>query len=303
MKKVKEYIKYLIILIRENIMIEKSNKNTKILEDEEFSKIATFIENKVGIKMPISKKLMLQSRLQKRLKALSLPSFTTYVDYVFSSDLTGEEEIVLLIDAITTNLTHFYREPNHFTYLTTDAIPYLLKSGINHFNIWSAGCSSGEEPYSLAITMEEYKKNNPNVCFDYSIFASDISTNVLQKAKEAVYTIDSVKNLPLGLEEKYFIKCDNSGKKEIKIKNEICQKVKFQRLNFMDEDYCLENSMNIIFCRNVLMYFDKTTQETVIQKFMKHLQKGGYLFLGHSENIFNMNLPLKNVALTVFQKI
>lgn len=284
-------------------MAEKSTNGLKILEEKEFKKIATFVENKVGIKMPISKRLMMQSRLQSRLNALNLPSFESYVDYLFSSELIGEEEAVLLIDAITTNLTHFYREANHFDYMTTDAIPTLLKSGIKHLNIWSAGCSSGEEPYTLAIFTEEYKKNNPEVSFDYSILATDVSTKVLQKAKDASYTMDSVKNLPDGIEEKYFIKHKDLEKSVMKIKSEICQKVQFERLNFMDDDFCLENTMDIIFCRNVLMYFDKTTQEAVLKKFMKYLSKGGYLFLGHSETIFNMILPLKNVAPTIFQKV
>ena len=284
-------------------MIEKSTKGLQILEDTEFKKIATFIENKVGIKMPMSKKLMMQSRLQARLKDLNLPSFESYVDYVFTSEFNAEEEVILLIDAITTNLTHFYRESNHFDYMTTHSIPALLKTGSSHLNIWSAGCSSGEEAYTLSIVLEEYKKNNLDKSFDYSIFATDISTKVLQKAKEAIYSLDSVKKLPAGVADKYFVPYNDSGKSLVKAKDEICQKIRFERLNLMEEDFCLENTMHIIFCRNVLMYFDKTTQERVIQKFMKYLLTGGYLFLGHSETIYNMDLPLVEVAPTIFQKI
>ena len=284
-------------------MIGSANSGLKILEDREFRKIAAFVEDKVGIKMPDSKKLMMQSRLQARLKALGLPNFQAYVNYVFSSEQTGNEEVILLIDAITTNLTHFYREPNHFQYMTTDAIPSLLNSGLTRLNIWSAGCSSGEEPYTLAMVTEEYKKLNPDAWFDYSILATDVSTKVLQKARNAIYPMDSVKSIPLDIKKKYFLKGKNREKPEVRIKPELRQKVQFQRLNFMDDDFGLANAMNIIFCRNVLIYFDKPTQEAVIKKFMKYLTKGGYLFLGHSETIFNMDLPLKTVAPTVFQKI
>ena len=284
-------------------MSELTNSNLKILEDREFRKIASFVEDKVGIKMPDSKKLMMQSRLQSRLKALGLPSFQSYVNYVFSSEQTGNEEVILLIDAITTNLTHFYREPNHFNYMTTDAIPSLLKSGLTRLNIWSAGCSSGEEPYTLSMVTEEYKKANPDTWFDYSILATDVSTKVLQKARNAIYPMDSVKTIPMDIKKKYLLKGKDKEKPEVRIKPEIRQKVQFQRLNFMDDDFGLAKAMNIIFCRNVLIYFDKPTQEAVIKKFMKYLTKGGYLFLGHSETIFNMDLPLKTVAPTVFQKI
>ena len=284
-------------------MKESANSGLKILEDREFRKIAAFVEDKVGIKMPESKKLMMQSRLQARLKALGLPNFQSYVNYVFSSEQTGNEEVILLIDAITTNLTHFYREPNHFQYMTTDAIPSLLNSGLTRLNIWSAGCSSGEEPYTLAMVTEEYKKANPDAWFDYSILATDVSTKVLQKARNAIYPMDSVKSIPMDIKKSYFLKGKDREKPEVRIKPAIRQKVQFQRLNFMDDDFGLANVMNIIFCRNVLMYFDKTTQEAVLKKFMKYLSKGGYLFLGHSETIFNMILPLKNVAPTIFQKV
>lgn len=283
-------------------MSESRNVGIKILEDEEFRKIATFVEAKLGIKMPKSKKLMMQTRLHSRLKSLGLHNFSDYIDYVFSSEQTGKEELVHLIDSITTNLTHFYRESNHFDFLTSDVIPSLLNSGLANFNIWSAGCSSGEEPYTLAMVVEEYKKNS-DTNFDYSIFATDVSTKILQKAKTGIYSINSVKNIPVDIKEKYFLKDNNSENLEVKIISEISKKVQFQYLNLMDVDFGLESEMEIIFCRNVLMYFDKITQESVLKKIMKYLAKGGYLFLGHSETIYNMNLPLEMVAPTVFQKV
>lgn len=284
-------------------MRELVNSSIKILEDIEFRKIATFVESEVGIKMPKSKKLMMQTRLQPRLKALNLNNFSDYLEYLFSSEQTKTEESIYLIDAITTNLTHFYREPNHFDYLTSDVIPTLINSGVNNLNFWSAGCSSGEEAYTLSIVIEEYKTANPDKIFDYSILATDVSTKVLEKARNAIYSVESVKSIPVDIKNKYFEKNKESEKTEFRIKPEFSQKVQFQRLNFMEDDFSVEKEMNIIFCRNVLMYFDKSTQEEVLKKFMKYLAKDGYLFLGHSETIYNMDLPLKTVAPTVFQKI
>lgn len=284
-------------------MRESENSSIKILEDEEFRKIATFVESEVGIKMPKSKKLMMQTRLQPRLKALNLNNFSDYLEYLFSSEQTKTEESIYLIDAITTNLTHFYREPNHFDYLTSDVIPTLINSGVKNLNIWSAGCSSGEEAYTLSIVIEEYKTANLDKIFDYSILATDVSTKVLEKARNAIYSVESVKSIPVDIKNKYFEKNKESEKTEFRIKPEFSQKVQFQRLNFMEDDFSVEKEMNIIFCRNVLMYFDKSTQEEVLKKFMKYLAKDGYLFLGHSETIYNMDLPLKTVAPTVFQKI
>ena len=284
-------------------MSELVNSSLKILEDNEFRKIASFVESEVGIKMPKSKKLMMQTRLLPRLKILGINNFSDYVEYLFSSEQNRNEESIHLIDAITTNLTHFYRESNHFDYLTTDVIPALINSGVKNLNVWSAGCSSGEESYTLSLVIEEFKTSNPNALFDYSILATDVSTKILEKAKKAVYSMESVKNIPVDIKNKYFEKNKESEKTEFRIKPEISQKVKFQRLNFMDDDFAVEKEMNIIFCRNVLMYFDKTTQGTVLKKIIKYLSKDGYIFLGHSETIYNMDLPLKMVAPTIFQKI
>lgn len=281
---------------------QQSITETFILKDREFKKIAKFIESKVGIKMPDAKKLMMQSRLQVRLKALNLTSFDEYIDYVFSSEDAGTEETILMIDAMTTNLTEFYREATHFTFLSNTALPKLIGEGKKSFKVWSAGCSSGEEPYTLAMVFEEFIRTNPDPRIDYSILASDISTKVLQKAINAVYPLDSLNNIPLEIKKRYFLKGKNTEKPVVRLKPEIRNKVSFKRLNFMDEDFSVGPLMDIIFCRNVLIYFDKQTQEQVIRKFLRNLNRGGYLFLGHSETIFGMDLPLKTVSPTVFQK-
>lgn len=273
------------------------------LTDEQFHTIAGFVESNVGIKMPETKRVMIQSRLQSRLKALNLNNFDDYIKYVFSSQETGNEEMILMINAITTNLTHFFRESQHFDYLSEHALVQLATAGVSRPEIWSAGCSSGEEPYTLSIVMQEFMRTHPGTFADYSILATDISSKVLDKAIRAVYPMDSISTLSYDLKHRYFLRSRDEENQQVRVNALTRNKVSFARLNFMDDDYSISSLKNIIFCRNVLIYFDKSTQETVVRKLTNYLVPGGYLFLGHSETIFGMDLPLKNVAPTVFRKI
>ncbi len=273
------------------------------LSERDFKQIASYIESHVGIKMPAAKRLMMQSRLAGRLRSLNIPTYRQYIDYVFSKNGTNQDELILMIDALTTNLTEFFRESGHFDFMIGTALPALVASGHKQIKLWSAGCSSGEEPYTLSIVMQEFMRKNPGQINAYSVLATDISTKVLNKAAEAVYALDSIKKLSLEMKRRYFLRSKNISEPKVRVKSDIRNHVSFARLNFMDEDFGFRDTMQIIFCRNVLIYFDKPTQEAVIRKFMNFLEPGGYLFLGHSETIFGMNLPLKNVSPTVFQKI
>lgn len=273
------------------------------LTKEQFHKIADFIQTNVGIKMPDQKKIMVQSRLQARLKALSMKSFDDYIAYAFSNNSQSDEEIALMINVITTNLTSFFRENNHFEYLTDNILPELASQGVKKVELWSAACSSGEEPYTLSIVMQEFQRTHPGKIPDFSILATDISSTVLDKAVSAVYPMESVDSLSFDLKKRYFLKSKNQEEPKVRVKKETRSKVNFERLNFMDEEYSIIKGMkHIIFCRNALIYFDKPTQESVIRKLIKHLVPGGYLFLGHSETIFGMNLPLQTVGPTIFKK-
>lgn len=276
---------------------------TPELSESQFHKIADFIQTNVGIKMPEQKKLMVQSRLQSRLKALNLHNFDEYVDLVFAGGEKSDEEIALMINVITTNLTNFFREKQHFELMTEKALPDLISRGHKSIELWSAGCSTGEEPYTLAIEMSEFVRKNPGKISDFSVLATDISSRVLEKAQNAVYPMESVSELSYDLKKNYFLKSKSSEKPLVRLKPEIRNKVHFQRLNFMDSNYPVQSAKHIIFCRNVLIYFEKQTQEDVIRKLVAHLVPGGYLFLGHSETIFGMDLPLKTVGPTVFKKI
>ena len=273
------------------------------LTKAQFNAIADFIQTNVGIKMPQQKLFLVQSRLLSRLKALNMSNFDDYISYVFAGGPQSDEEIALMINVITTNLTNFFREKQHFDCMTDKAIPELLELGYNTIDIWSAGCSSGEEPYTLSIVMQEYMLKNPGKVRDYSILATDISSNVLGKAMNAVYPMESVADLSMDLKKKYFLKSKDKENPLVRVKPALREKVSFQRLNFMDASYPVQSEKHIIFCRNVLIYFDKPTQEAVIRKLVSHLVTGGYLFLGHSETIFGMDLPLKTVGPTSFKKI
>ena len=269
----------------------------------DFKKIASYIEKTVGIKMPDVKQTMLQSRIAQRLRALHIETFAEYIDYAFGKGKPNDEELVHMIDAVTTNLTEFFRESGHFDYMTSTALPALVQSGHRFIKIWSAGCSTGEEPYTLSIVMKEFMRKNPGKLDGYSVLATDVSTKVLNRAAEAVYEMDSIKNLSSEMKRLYFLRSKNREDTRVRVKPEVRQNVTFARLNFMDADYGFRETFQIVFCRNVLIYFDKPTQEAVISKFLKYLEIGGYLFLGHSETIFGMNLPLQNLAPTTFQYI
>lgn len=276
----------------------------KTLSETEFRKIASYIEKNVGIKMPPEKRLMMQSRLTSRLKALQLDSFKQYIDYVFSGKDTDNHEIIMMIDAMTTNLTEFFREPQHFDFMRNVALPEYAAQGRGKIKIWSAGCSTGQEPYTLSMVMSEFIRQNPTSSIrDYSVLATDISTKVLDKAASAIYPMDAVKGIPKQTMHQYFLKGKDPKNPSVRLKQEIRDRVNFMRLNFMDDDYGFRDTLQIIFCRNVLIYFDKTNQERVINQFLRYLEPGGYLFLGHSETIFGMTLPFRTVAPTVFQRI
>jgi chemotaxis protein methyltransferase CheR len=273
----------------------------QLMTDEDFGKLSSFVYDELGIKMPYAKKVMLQSRLQKRLADLKIGSFKDYIEFVFSKE--GQEvEIIKMIDLITTNKTDFFRESSHFDYLTTTVLPEFC-SGKNKksIKIWSAGCSSGEEPFTIGIVLSEFVQNHQGI--DFEIFATDISLRILQKAARAIYSEDRVSEVPANLKRKYFLKSKDPINKTVRLVPEIRSRVTFQRLNFMDQDYPVEREFDIIFCRNVLIYFDRETQQKVITKLASKLRYDGVFFLGHSESITNMKVPLRQIKPTIFRKI
>lgn len=255
--------------------------------------------------MPESKKIMLESRLQKRLRVLGFTSFTEYCNYLFSPEGT-ENELVHMVNAVTTNKTDFFRESAHFDYLCQKALPELITrfgSGVRRkLMIWSAGCSTGEEPYTLAMVMNEFSKEYPGLKFNFEILATDISTNVLERAKKAIYAHEKASPIPSELKKKYLLKSRDKKKDLVRIVPELRSAVKFRRLNFMDGDFRMREPIDIVFCRNVVIYFDRRTQEKLLNQFYDIMTPGGYLFMGHSETLHGLNVPFVKEHSVIYRK-
>jgi chemotaxis protein methyltransferase CheR len=270
------------------------------LSRKSFDRFAAYITGELGIKMPDSKITMVQSRLLRRARELRLRSLDEYVNYFFSS--TSSEERQLLINAITTNKTDFFREPEHFDYLVKTALP-KLRAGVDprmsRLNVWSAACSSGQEAYTLAMVLSEYGSLNGGL--DFAIMGTDISTKVLDQARMAVYEKELLEPVPLALRKKYLLSGKGDSVGLARINPALRAKATFHQLNFMDEHYGIHDMFDIAFCRNVLIYFDHQTQESVICKICRNIKPGGYLFVGHSESLAGMDIPARQVTTAVFR--
>lgn len=269
-----------------------------------FAKFGAFIQEELGIKMPKVKKTMLQARLQRRMRILGIGRFDAYYDYVFSPE-GRDSELIHMIDAVTTNKTHFFREPAHFDYLVTHALPDLIRStgcGIRRpCMVWSAACSTGEEPYTLAMIMGEFGDRHPD--FRYEILGTDISTRVLKTAREAIYSHDKAEMIDMALRKRYLLRSKDRKKNLIRIVPALRQRVRFQRLNFIDDAFQIKNTMDVVFCRNVLIYFNRPTQEKVLNRICAHLKSGGYLFTGHSETLSGLRVPVSQISSNVYKRI
>jgi chemotaxis protein methyltransferase CheR len=268
------------------------------LTEREFESLRDLIYGACGIALIPAKKTMMELRLRRRLQALQMVSFREYQQYLAGRG--GERELIALIDVITTNKTDFYREPGHFDFLTRAVLPALTAGSGRPLSVWSAGCSSGEEPYTLAMVLSEYAEERPG--FQFSILATDISTRVLEKARLGVYEIGVIAPIPPEAKRKYLLKSRDRSRPMARVAPEIRSRVDFQRLNLMDADFALPHPMDVIFCRNVVIYFDKTTQGQLIKKFFRNLRPNGYLFMGHSETLHGFDVPLAQVAPTVYRK-
>jgi len=265
-----------------------------------FEKLAVFIYDYSGIKMPSTKQTMLEGRLRRRLRATGILSFDDYCDFLFEGDGL-ETETVHLIDAVTTNKTDFFREPKHFEYLETVALPDLVRQGETRLRVWSSACSTGAEPYTMAMVLAEFVEKMPRV--SYTILATDLSTDVLEAAKLGIYPDNLMDPVPADLRRKYVMLSKQKERRDVRIVPRLRSRVGFGRMNLMDKSYGVGGPMHIIFCRNVLIYFDKTTQAEVISRLCECLQPGGYLFIGHSESITGIDVPLKQVSNTVFKRL
>ena len=275
------------------------------LSEKDFLRLQKIIEGEYGIKMPVSKKDMLEARLRKRLKVLSFSNFEQYCEYLFS-DSGLEDELIHMLDMVTTNKTDFFRESDHFDFLVKSVLPGMITGeglGINKkLMIWSAGCSTGEEPYTLAMVLNEFKESFPGLSFQYMILATDLSSRVLKSAQRAIYHENKILPIPENAKKKYILKSKNSTKKLVRIIPELRSLIKFRRLNFLDDNYGMREPIDIVFFRNVQIYFEKDTQRSILLKIYNCMRPGGYLFIGHSETLNSLDLPFELIVPTVYKK-
>jgi chemotaxis protein methyltransferase CheR len=286
------------------IMIQAAVPLRPVMSEKDFRRFRDFIYDKCGINLLPKKKMMLTGRLSKRLRELGISSFAEYFDYVTSSKGRAEE-LIRMIDVVTTNKTDFFREPKHFDFLLNRALPHLLQSGRatspKRFYIWSAGCSSGEEPYTLAMVLSEFIQAIGKG--EFSILATDISRRVLDIAQKGIYPDRSVGPVPIQLKQKYLMKGKGSQAGCCRIVPELRKCIQFQHLNLIEgRNFGLMTKMDIIFCRNVIIYFDRNTQIRLFEKFYNQLKPGGFLFIGHSETLNGINDQFLPVSVAVYKK-
>ena len=272
---------------------------TDRMSTRNFRRLAGFIFDYSGIKMPESKKTMLEGRLRRRLRATGTRTLDEYCDRLFA-DGGLDKEGLHLINAVTTNKTDFFREPVHFTYLRERILPELARHGIRSIRAWSAACSTGPEPYTIAMVLDDYAASESGP--SYGILATDLDTEVLATARAGIYPAELVEPVPAPLLRKYVMTSRNPARRDIRMVPALRSAIGFARLNLMDDRYPVGDPMHLIFCRNVLIYFDKPTQRKVVSQLVDCLAPGGHLFLGHSESIAGLDLPLTQVANTVFKR-
>jgi chemotaxis protein methyltransferase CheR len=271
------------------------------LSEQDFQAFSTFIYREYGIKMPPAKRIMLQGRLLKRIRELKMNSYSQYRDFFFSKE-GQKKELFNFLNVITTNKTDFFREPVHFDFLSEQVLPdFSTRGGMKQpFKVWSAGVSSGEEGYTIAIVLSEFKLRNPG--FRFEILGTDISNKMLETAAKGVYKEAKIDMVPQALKKRYFLRSKNRLNPTVRVIPELQKDFKLKYLNLMDQSYDVLEKFDVIFCRNVLIYFDRNTQEKVINRLCRHLKSDGYFFIGHSESLSGMDVPLENVKPTIFKR-
>ena len=270
------------------------------LSDRHFRSIAEFIEEQVGIKLPAGKRLMLEGRLHKRVRALNYSGLNEYVEHLFDGGQL-DNELTHLIDCVTTNKTDFFREPAHFAFMKEVAVPNLLGARgrrSNGLKIWSAACSTGMEAYSAAMVLDDMIRAGSR--FQFRILGTDISSAVLRLAEAGIYTREVTAPVPAELAKRYFLSSRDPSRAEVRVVPELRRSAHFMRMNLMDPAYPVDRDVDIIFCRNVLIYFDKQTQRKVVDQLCAHLRPGGYFMVGHSESMIHNGTGLKQIQPTIF---
>lgn len=271
------------------------------LTDKNFNALVQFIHESCGIRITPKKRTMLDGRLRRRMRTLGISNINDYCRFLFDERKHAcNSEVVHFIDAITTNKTDFFREAGHFKFIEDSVLPVLAASGKRRIKVWSAACSTGAEAYTIAMVLEEFRRSVRDL--DYSILATDISTEVLDKAIAGCFPEAMIEPIPEELRRRYVMVSRDLNCHEFRIVPALRSKVSFTQLNLMDENYPFDTDFDMIFCRNVLIYFERPTQALVLTRLCHHLRYGGHLFLGHSESISGLNLALVPLATTIYQR-
>lgn len=273
------------------------------LSPRDFERLASLINDRTGIKLPAAKRSMVEGRLRKRLRVAGEGGFHSYCRFLF--DEGGlDEELPFLIDAVTTNKTDFFREPEHFELLASQLLPDLLalpRPGATPLlKIWSAASANGAEAYSIAMLLSDLAAARRD--FRFAVLGTDISNTVLAQARLAIYPAEMVKPVPRPMQDRYVMRPLSRTGTDVRIAPELRRLVRFEHLNLMDGSYPFDHDVDVIFLRNVLIYFDKRDQHSVIARLAAHLRPRGYLLLGHSESMVGADGGLRQVAPAVFQK-
>ncbi len=265
-------------------------------EDIQF--IIDLIYERSRIRLNEGKEQLIRARLGKRMRKHGFTSLSEYCQFLRHQ--TDEEEISMVVDALTTNFTSFLRERDHFDFLTQNAVPALLGKNGKTIRIWSAACSSGEEPFSIAFCLEEAYPFSAG--WDWKVMATDISTKVLDKARAGIYRDDQVEGLPREWLRKYFQRGEGASEGYYRIKNYLSERVAFHQLNLLGA-YSFREPFQVIFCRNVMIYFDRPTQEQLVKRLSQFLAPQGYLLVGHSESLIGLSVPLRCLRPSIYQKL
>lgn len=275
------------------------------MSEQEFETLSRLITARYGIKLPAEKRVMVQARLQSRLRQLQFLSFKDYCDYLLTP-VNTEVELEQMISLVSTNKTEFFREDQHFKYLQKNVLPELTAqmkdNGETVLKCWSAGCSGGQEAFSIAMVIDNYfRQLEPK--FDFSILGTDVSGKVLIQAIAGIYPLKEASQIPKKFLKQYVLKSKDQSNPRIKISKGLRNKVRFQSGNLMDKEYDLEKTFQIVFLRNTLIYFGHEDQTAILEKVLRYLEPGGYLFIGHSESLINLQLPIRIIAPSIYQKL
>jgi len=268
-----------------------------VAESEACQYIANLVYDRCRIRLHEGKDALIKARLGKRMRKHGFAGLAEYCDFLRTRG--DEEEVTRVIDTLTTNFTNFFREADHFKFLVEQALPSILPKGEKKFHVWSAASSSGEEPYTIGFYLSEYYP--PALGWDWRIAASDISTKVLEQARLGIYPAERLGAMPQDWLRKYFQKGVGRWEGCCRVKSSIAERVSFRQINLI-ESYNHPQPFEIIFCRNVMIYFDRPTQEQLVNQLCRFLVPKGYLLTGHSESLNGLNVPLRCLRPSIYQR-